>query len=211
MPRPRYDNLDPDKKQRLLAAATKEFGAHGYELASVNTILDDAGLSKGAFYYYFDDKADLAAEVFRLQATSHLESIGELRSVHTVDEFWSELRRLSFVRVKEIERNRSQYDAMVRIATAIPRDEKLAALVMPMFVKSRQMMNDFFTRGVELGALRTDLPVPVLIGLIENAKTTAAQARFPPNHVPTDAELESFTDLVLDLAQRLAAPAKKES
>ena len=37
---------------RLLAAAIQEFGTHGYELASINRILDAAGLSKSSFYYY---------------------------------------------------------------------------------------------------------------------------------------------------------------
>jgi AcrR family transcriptional regulator len=44
-----------------LEAAAKEFVAHGFEAASLNRILDDAGISKGAAYYYFDDKTDLYA------------------------------------------------------------------------------------------------------------------------------------------------------
>lgn len=209
MPRPRFDNLDAEKKKKLLDAAANEFASKPYELASINTILDDAGISKGAFYYYFDDKADLAAEVFRTQALAHLESLGELQQVDSVDEFWSELRRLSFVRLKVIEQNRRDYDAMIRIATAIARDPDLGPRVMPMFEKSRLMMAGFFERGVALGALRNDLPIGTLMALIENAKTTAAQTFFPPNEVPTDAQLETFTDLVLDLAKRLAAPKEK--
>jgi AcrR family transcriptional regulator len=64
MPRPRYENIDPLKKSKLLEAAMKEFAANGYELASINRILDAAELSKGSFYYYFDDKLDLATTVF---------------------------------------------------------------------------------------------------------------------------------------------------
>jgi hypothetical protein len=114
------------------------------------------------------------------------------------------------VRLRLIEQNRREYDAMIRIATAMPRDPQLATRIAPMFEKSRQMMAGFFERGVVLGALRNDLPIGTLMALIENAKSTAAQSFFPPNQVPTDAQLEIFTDLVLDLAKRLAAP-KKES
>ncbi len=42
-------------------SSSKAFVAHGYVGASLNRILDDAGISKGAAYYYFDDKADLYA------------------------------------------------------------------------------------------------------------------------------------------------------
>ncbi|MFT3706614.1 MAG: TetR/AcrR family transcriptional regulator [Archangium sp.] len=209
MPRPRYENLDADKKQKLLDAATKEFAAHPYELASINTILEDAGQSKGSFYYYFDDKADLATEVFRVQVTTHLESLGELQHVNTVEEFWTELRRLSFVRLRVIEQNRRDYDAMIRIATAMQRDPQLATRIAPMFEESRKMMAGFFERGVVLGALRNDIPIGTLMALIENAKATAAPSFFPPNSVPTDAQLEVFTDLVLDLAKRIAEPKKE--
>ncbi len=61
MPRPRFNKLPEEKRERILEAAAKEFVAHGYEGASLNQILAEAGISKGAAYYYFDDKADVYA------------------------------------------------------------------------------------------------------------------------------------------------------
>ena len=63
MPRPRFDKLPPDKRGRILEAAALEFAAHGFDGASLNRIISTAGISKGAAYYYFDDKADLYATV----------------------------------------------------------------------------------------------------------------------------------------------------
>src|SRR5689334_5750559 len=63
MARPRFERAAPEKREALLDAAATEFAAHGYETASLNRILLSAGLSKGSFYYYFEDKADLAAAV----------------------------------------------------------------------------------------------------------------------------------------------------
>ncbi len=59
MPRPRFNKLAPEKRERIMEAAAKEFAAYGYEGASLNRILEQAEVSKGAAYYYFDDKADL--------------------------------------------------------------------------------------------------------------------------------------------------------
>ena len=59
MPRPRFARLTAAKRERIMEAAAKEFAAHGYEGATLNRILVEAGISKGAAYYYFDDKADL--------------------------------------------------------------------------------------------------------------------------------------------------------
>ena len=61
MPRPRFANLSLEKQAHILETAAKAFAADGYEHASMNQILADAGLSKGAAYYYFDNKADLYA------------------------------------------------------------------------------------------------------------------------------------------------------
>ena len=64
MPRPRFERIDPSLRETLLAVATRELARAGYEGASLNQIIAAAGLSKGVFYYYFDDKADLAVTVF---------------------------------------------------------------------------------------------------------------------------------------------------
>ena len=48
-----------EHKQKLLDAALAEFNTYGYELASINRILDKAGMSKGQFYYHFKNKEGL--------------------------------------------------------------------------------------------------------------------------------------------------------
>ena len=65
MPTKRFHNLDPDKRAAFLEAAAEEFATHGYTGASLNRIIERAGTSKGAMYYYFEDKADLYATVVR--------------------------------------------------------------------------------------------------------------------------------------------------
>ena len=48
-----------EHREALFDAALGEFVAHGYENASINTILKKAGMSKGQFYYHFDNKEGL--------------------------------------------------------------------------------------------------------------------------------------------------------
>lgn len=47
------------KEKKLFAAALEEFTQRPYEEASLNTILKNAGVSKGVFYYHFADKQAL--------------------------------------------------------------------------------------------------------------------------------------------------------
>src|SRR5512135_705009 len=65
MPFSRFEKLAPEKRERLLDAAAREFAMHGFADASINRILEQAQMSKGATYYYFEDKADLFCTVVR--------------------------------------------------------------------------------------------------------------------------------------------------
>ena len=50
-------------RERLVAAAFEEIHRHGYQGAGLDTILANAGVTKGALYHHFTDKADLAHAV----------------------------------------------------------------------------------------------------------------------------------------------------
>jgi AcrR family transcriptional regulator len=47
----------------VLAAALEDFVAHGYHGASIEGIAARAGMTKGAVYYWFRDKEDLAIDL----------------------------------------------------------------------------------------------------------------------------------------------------
>lgn len=48
-----------EKKKELIEAALDEFTIKNYEEASLNNIIKNAGISKGTFYYHFQDKQSL--------------------------------------------------------------------------------------------------------------------------------------------------------
>ncbi|WP_134339471.1 TetR/AcrR family transcriptional regulator [Filobacillus milosensis] len=52
------DNQD-DKQQRIIFSALNEFAEYGYDRASTNRIVKNAGVGKGMLYYYFNNKWEL--------------------------------------------------------------------------------------------------------------------------------------------------------
>lgn len=52
-----------DTRERVLAAALAEFAEKGLQAASIEDIAARAELTKGAVYYYFSDKDDLAGDL----------------------------------------------------------------------------------------------------------------------------------------------------
>ena len=59
MPTETFFNLPDEKRQPVLDAAIGEFTTHPFSQASVNRIVERAGISKGSLYQYFINKEDL--------------------------------------------------------------------------------------------------------------------------------------------------------
>lgn len=59
MPKETYFNLPVEKKSLILDAAIAEFEQHHYDQASINRIVESAGIPKGSFYQYFSGKKDI--------------------------------------------------------------------------------------------------------------------------------------------------------
>ena len=55
----KFFNLEQEKQERILNAATKEFAEKNYANASTNEIVKQAGISKGLLFHYFKNKKEL--------------------------------------------------------------------------------------------------------------------------------------------------------
>lgn len=59
MPKATFFNLPADKRNSLIELAIEEFAEHEYAQASISRLVEKAGIAKGSFYQYFEDKRDL--------------------------------------------------------------------------------------------------------------------------------------------------------
>lgn len=62
-----------DRKKELMEAALDEFIAKSYEDASLNNIIKNAGISKGTFYYHFQDKRSLYLSLIQSSVDAKIE------------------------------------------------------------------------------------------------------------------------------------------
>ena len=88
MARPARSEARQDAKGELIEAAWRLFSSEGYDATTVGAILDEVGLSKGAFYYYFHSKEDiLDAVVDRLieEMAKGVEPIPSMPSLSPVE------------------------------------------------------------------------------------------------------------------------------
>lgn len=165
MVRPRFAKLEPQRQEKILEAAGEEFAEHGYDAASVNRIVDRAGLSKGSLYYYFDDKNDLFSTTIERATARLIQRAGGIDlATLTADTFWPRFDELSRRTVRQLERHawyvklaRSFYRWRARSGTEGPTARAFDVV--------RRVTRDVLARGQELGAVRRDVPLAFLVEL----------------------------------------------
>ncbi|MFB3169807.1 TetR/AcrR family transcriptional regulator [Neobacillus sp. 179-C4.2 HS] len=60
----KFLSLDSEKQDRIINAAIKEFAQKGYDNASTNEMVKEAGISKGLLFHYFKNKKQLFLFLF---------------------------------------------------------------------------------------------------------------------------------------------------
>src|SRR5215470_10876280 len=167
MPFPRFYKLPLEKRERLMEAAAREFAAYGFDDASVNRILETVQMSKGAAYYYFEDKVDLFFTV--IQYCNERLKLFNLEldpAMLTEENFWptfAELHRQPLLRSFEQPWLFATVRAAGRLSPATLEREPLAT-----FAKQIAMwVMAIVKRGQELGIIRTDIPGEMIFAWLQ--------------------------------------------
>lgn len=79
MPKATFYNLSEEKKNRIFAAALQEFSVRTFSQASLNQIIKNAGIPKGSFYQYFENKEDLYLCLMEAPAKIKIEIFNNLK------------------------------------------------------------------------------------------------------------------------------------
>ncbi|MBE7385798.1 MAG: TetR/AcrR family transcriptional regulator [Leptolyngbya sp. SIO1E4] len=148
----------------LLAAATAEFAAKGFEATSAQGIASAAGVSKAKIFYYFDNKEELYARVLDRTLQPLLAPLESAPQASSAEAFWNSL------------------EAGLNFAFEFSRDPQAAALVRDLYRRggdsasllrlldrARAAIGNWLRNGRQLGAVRTDLPVPILAEAVVGA------------------------------------------
>lgn len=77
MPTKRFHNLSQEKKNAIREATIGEFTRLPFDKVSINKIIQKAGISRGSFYTYFQDKFDVLSFIFEDAAEKLVEIWGE--------------------------------------------------------------------------------------------------------------------------------------
>ena len=168
MARPRFANLDLDTRYRILETAAQEFAARGYDGVSLNQLIDRLEMSKGSFYYYFDDKADLFTTVADLAWAIVLPAVDLDLEAFDGESFWPALEALMREARARVRAN-PWLVGFTRLMYDPPHAPGVREALAGKFAEARQWQAELIRRGQALNTVRSDLPAELLQALLVGA------------------------------------------
>jgi AcrR family transcriptional regulator len=207
MPLPRFDKLDPERQESILAAARAEFSTRGFSAASHNTIIKQAGLSKGAMYYYFSDKADLCRTVLERVLDRLAEAAGPLGRFESAAGFWIEVHALA-ERAMGFALGTPELADLCRL---IYGEGANSELLEPLVERAQAWCSGLLREGQRVGAVRHDIPLELLATAVTGMLVHTDRWITRRLETLDPAELERLSFLCLEMVERLVAPSPSDS
>ena len=147
-------NISKEKQDRVLRAAQIEFATSGYHKANINDICKRAGISNGALYKYFKNKADLYRAVIKRQVEGTEEY---MRGVLQRDATCLEKIRLLMENTEtELEARNDTFRILLQLGTS---DMNSFSTKVTRRIESTSFKNirAILDQGVEQGEMRSDV------------------------------------------------------
>jgi AcrR family transcriptional regulator len=208
MPLPRFQNLDAPRRQAILAAAAEEFGERGFAAASYNRIIERAGVSKGAMYYYFADKDDLFRTVLDAAMSQWFEQVGKSFHADDAESFWTAIEAMYARSLRFMLADPHTAALCLAVTRARERAEGHPALL-ELNAQMHAWTSELVRRGHEVKAVRTDVPTDLMVQVA--LSIIDAGDRWLASHWAemTPDTAEATAKMMVDLFRRVGAKEKR--
>ena len=203
MPTKRFENIDPERKKKILDAARLEFIRNGYDGASLNTIIREAGISKGSLYYYFEDKIDIYITVLKYETGQILNKIGGMGTGEFTDDFWGDIEKYYKYLIRFFSENPDYLrltQGISRLSTIVYNNESFKEL----YNFGMNKMIEILKRGRDLGEVRSDIPIELLANILIKVDETLDFWLREQWEKITPEEIEQSAGTYIDLFKRIA-------
>jgi len=159
-----------ERKSELLDSALDEFTRNNYESASLNTIIKNAGVSKGSFYYHFGNKENLYIYLLEHAFKQKWEFIRERNrqepDLLTGKDFFEKIRIQARFGA-EFARAFPQYHRLAVMFSNEKGKEIHATGLKALKSGSESIMHEMIHSAVAEGSLRADFPEDFILKVLD--------------------------------------------
>lgn len=205
MPRPRFLKLAPEKRASILEAAKAEFAECGFEQASYNRIIEQARLSKGAMYYYFDDKLDLYVTVLEAVNEEMTAVMGLGDGWQPEGDFW-ELMTTIANKGCDFAASHPELSALLKSIQSFPVKARKEGRLGALYSVWRSLLQRMLEHGQRRGQVRRDQPVALLVEVTVALDEAIDFWLLDNMHELGDEPREEVVATMLDFYRRILSP-----
>lgn len=188
--------LSEVRKEQILQAAAAVFARLGFHKARMDDIVQEAGLSKGAVYWYFESKDEIITTIlnrFMDRELENLQQIGQGEGPALV-----RLRDMMRILAKEVEEITDLMPIIYEFYAVAAREETIRRAIQKYLKNYSALLEEVVREGIERGELR-DVPARdaalSLVVLIEGCMLIWILGAF--NH--RESNLENLFETAFDI------------
>jgi len=189
-------DASPDRRSEILAAAARVFARQGFEGASMNDIIAEAGISKGGVYWYFKSKDEIIGTIVRNYFERDLDNVRALFDAPLP----APEKLLALIRfaVEDIESMMGMLPLAFE-AYALAFHNPVVKQALEDYLDSYMaFLVPIFQRGIELGEFREVDPSEAALAVAAIIEGTLILWVFKPDLVSLERHILSSIQLLLD-------------
>jgi len=172
-------SIDADKRDRIINAAIDEFSKYPYDKASTNTIVKNAGISKGLLFHYFGSKETLYDALIQFVIDSLYKSVVEKIDWDESDLF-ERLKQITIVKIA-VGRNYPQmFDFVTNIVTlnGPAKMENVFKLYKSHGFDFERLYQEVYTRNIDYSKFRDQSSIHEAIDIVRWSLEKYAEEKF---------------------------------
>jgi AcrR family transcriptional regulator len=199
LPKETFFNLPEDKRNLIVEAAIDEFAVYSFDQASINRIVANAGIAKGSFYQYFEDKKDLFLFLMGVIAEEKIAYISPVMLNPAEYDIFTVLHEL-FLSGAKFASEQPRYAAIANLLVA----NKQAPIYKELITESRPLSIALFEplikQAIDRGEVRPELDVEMLNFVIATMNQAlveySSEQRNGPVHESVIASVDAYIDIL---------------
>lgn len=173
MPKETFFNLDEEKRQKIMVVVIDEFAAHDYKSASISKICQVAGIAKGSFYQYFENKKDLYSYILQHIGESKMAYFAKYQNEIDMGNTFDFLRMLYAMGV-EFTYNNPKLFQISKYFMNMPDSEKKEFMGEQMD-QNDGYLEDMFQQGKDADIIREELDVKFLARVLTDMSNSISE------------------------------------
>ncbi len=195
---PRKENIQniAKRKEQILKAAVTAFARSGLKDTSMNDIVRESGMSKGAIYWYYKSKDEIIAEL--LNEFFDPEDIKKVEVMLSTGAPLQKIEKLVDYMIDEMNQMRRFRPVIQELFVLAFRDEKIRRMTKKSFQASVALLQGIIEEGIKSKQFRRVDPYHVTLAIFEIIESTALFWSLDLIDVDFDKQLRGGIDLILD-------------